>query len=201
MAKYFALLEGKSIIKIMKIFTLSFPSGSDQWLMCCSDDKAPEQPHGSLFKAGINDLRAFFSLAGTKHCPSIVLQLCLREDRQYTGFCSCSTSHSFSFISLHFVMRISRYTFSFTLHLTWCFCPWFNLKLLCFLYLLKTVNSTNVLRRKIGKKRKLWPSLLSKPSNTYIQECCQKMVFKNDSCTGITLTGFTWGLDSEQIIT
>lgn len=95
---------------------------------CCWDDKAPEQPDSSLFKAGFNDLRAFFSLAGTKHCPSIVLQLCLRADRQYTG--SCSTSHSFSFISLHFVMRISKFTFSFPLHITCCFYPWFNLN--CF---------------------------------------------------------------------
>lgn len=64
--------------------------------MCCSDDKAPEQPDGSLFEAGINDLRTFFSLAGTKHCPSTALQSCLK-DRQYTGFCFVallSPSHS-----------------------------------------------------------------------------------------------------------
>lgn len=57
LAKYFALLKVESIIKVIKIFTLSFPGGQTRWLMSCSDDKAPEQPHGSLFKAGINDLK------------------------------------------------------------------------------------------------------------------------------------------------
>lgn len=71
LAKYFALLEIKSIIKIMKTFTQA------GWLMGCSD-KAPEQPDGSLFRTGINDLRALFSLAGSRHCPNIVLKLCLR---------------------------------------------------------------------------------------------------------------------------
>lgn len=75
-------------------------------------------------------------------------------------------------------------------------------KLLCFLLLLKLVNSINVLRRKIEKK----PEIMAIITFKTIKHLSPGMLPENGfqkllSNTGINLTGFTWGLDTEQMIT
>lgn len=134
-----------------------FQVGQVKWLMCCSDEKVPEQPDGSLFKAVINDLRAFFSLVGSKHCTSMVLQQAIHRFLFLQHF-SLLLIHLLAFCGENFKVQIFL---SSALHMM--FLSMVQSKLLCFLHLLKVVYSIYVLRKKIEKSQKL---LLSKPSNT-----------------------------------